>query len=131
MPTSINRADLLGNLGKDPDFHTTPDGTVVAHLRMATTRHWRSGDGEWQEETEWHDVTVWQAERLKGRLAKGDRLHVTGRLRTRNRDRKGITVQSTEIVCQMGGVIPLAPRRDSPSTPAAAGSGSDDEGQPF
>ena len=97
MATSINRADLLGNLGGDPEFRHLPDGTVVARLRLATGRSWKDrGSGEWKEATEWHDVAVWQAERLEGRLAKGDRVHVSGRLRTREWDKDGVRMQRTE-----------------------------------
>ena len=113
MATSINRADLLGNLGSDPEFRTLPDGAVVAQLRLATSRSWRNRDsGEWQEETEWHDVSVWRADHLRGRLRKGDRVHVTGRLRTRSWEHEGVTRRSTEIVCAAGAVILLTPRPD-------------------
>ena len=84
MATSINRADLLGNLGADPEFRTLPDGTVLAQFRLATSRSWLDGAGKWEKETEWHDVVAWKADRLQGRLAKGDKVHVTGRLKTRS-----------------------------------------------
>ena len=121
MATSINRADLLGNLGGDPDFRHLPDGTVVARLRLATGRSWKDrGSGEWKESTEWHDVAVWQAERFEGRLAKGDKVHVSGRLRTREWDKDGVRMQRTEIVCRAGGLI-LLTSKPGPSGAAADG----------
>ena len=119
MATSINRADLLGNLGADAEFRQLRDGAVVAQLRLATSRSWKDREsGEWQEETEWHDVSVWNADRLRGRLRKGDRVHVSGRLRTRSWERDGMTRRSTEIVCPAGAVILLTPRPDQASGPA-------------
>ena len=140
MATSINRADLLGNLGGDPEFRHLPDGTVVARLRLATSRSWKDrGTGEWKEATEWHDVAVWQAGRLEGRLSKGDRIHVSGRLRTREWDKDGARMQRTEIVCRAGSVILLASKPGSGAPdPAAAGAvsgpppdGGDDDGLPY
>ena len=125
MATSINRADLLGNLGGDPEFRHLPDGTVVAKLRLATSRSWKDRDsGEWKEATEWHDVAVWQAGRLEGRLAKGDRVHVSGRLRTREWDKDGVKMRRTEIVCRAGAVVLLTPK------PGAAGAGASDAASP-
>lgn len=119
MATSINRADLLGNLGSDPDFRTLPDGAVVAQLRLATSRSWQDRlNGEWREETEWHDVSVWKAAHLQGRLRKGDRVHVSGRLRTRSWEHEGVTQRRTEIVCRAGAVILLTPRPDQARGPA-------------
>ena len=145
MATSINRADLLGNLGTDPEFRHTPEGVVLARLRVATSRSWKDrSTGDWKEATEWHDVVVWQAERLKGRLAKGDKVHLSGRLRTREWDKDGVTIRRTEIVCRAGGVILLAPKpeaaggapaSDSGAAPgpaaARAPEGGDDDDSPF
>ena len=121
---SINQADLLGNLAADPEFRELPDGTVLAQLRLATGRTWMDRDsGQWKEETEWHDVVVWKAEHLNGRLTNGDGRHVSGRLRTRARDKNGVTMRRTEIVCWAGAVIPLCSKRDAGSHAGAAGDG--------
>lgn len=94
---------------------------MVARLRVATSRSWKDRDtGDWREATEWHDVTVWQAERLKGRLAKGTRVHASGRLRTREWDKDGVKMRRTEIVCRAGAVILLTPAPGAGASGAGA-----------
>ncbi len=107
MASSINRVELLGNIGGDADFKQRPDGTVLAQFRLATSRSWLDGQRNWAQETEWHDIVVWKAARLRGRLAKGDKVYLTGRLRTRSWNKDGVTLQRTEVVCSGSGVIPL------------------------
>ena len=113
MARTINQATLLGHLGGDAEFRHLPSGEAVASLRLATSRSYRRDDGEWAEETEWHDVVVWKADRLeqrRDRLLKGDAVHVTGRLRTRSWEgRDGHKRQRTEVACFAGDVILLAP----------------------
>ena len=112
MARTINQATLLGHLGGDAEFRQLPSGEAVASLRLATSRSYRRDDGEWAEETEWHDVVVWKADRLeqrRDRLRKGDLLHVSGRLRTRAwEDRDGHKRQRTEVACFAGDVILLS-----------------------
>ncbi len=112
MARTINQAILLGHLGGDASFKTLPGGDTLATLRLATSRPYRREGGEWAEETEWHDVVVWKAERLeglRGRLRKGDPVCVTGRLRTRGwEDEEGRRHQRTEVSCFASDVILLA-----------------------
>ena len=121
MARTINQSFLLGNLGGDAEFRTLASGEELATLRLATSRSFRRADGEWADETEWHDVVVWKADRLRDhrdRLRKGDQVHVAGRLRTRSwEDREGHKRQRTEVACFAGDVILLAP--------AQAGAGAD------
>lgn len=96
MP-SINRAQILGHLGQDPEVRYTQNQTPVANLSIAT--NWKGKDG--QESTEWHRVTVWgkQAEWIGGQAQKGDLVFVEGRIQTRKwEDRDGNTRYQTEIV---------------------------------
>ena len=113
MVRTINQATLLGPLGGDAEFRHLPSGEGVARLRLATSRSYRRDDGEWAEETEWHDVFVWKADRLekhRDRLRKGDMVHVTRRLRTRSKeDRNDVKRQRTEVTCFASVVILLAP----------------------
>ena len=115
MARTINQSFLLGHLGGDAEFRHLPSGEAVASLRLATSRSYRREDGEWADETEWHDVVVWKADRLKDRrdrLRKGDPVHITGRLRTRAwEDRDGQKRQRTEVACFAGDVILLAAAR--------------------
>ena len=57
---SLNRVQLIGNLGKDPEIKYTPQGTPVAKLTIATNERFKDKAGEWQDRTEWHNVVLWQ-----------------------------------------------------------------------
>ncbi len=74
---SLNRVQLIGNLGKDPEVKYTPQGTPVAKLTIATNERFKDKSGEWQDRTEWHNVVLWQ------RLADGQRPDPVGRTRRR------------------------------------------------
>jgi len=80
----INRAVLIGNLGRDPELFQTQGGRAVARLSIATNEAWTK-DGERQRRTEWHRVVVWgpRAARIAAQLRKGTLVYVEGRLRTR------------------------------------------------
>ncbi len=107
---SVNKVIVMGNLGKDPEVKNMPSGGAVCNLSVATTRTWKSKDGERQEETEWHRVVVYdrQAEVAGQYLAKGRPVYIEGRLKTRKwQDKEGRDVYTTEIICEtmqlMGG----------------------------
>ena len=82
MSRTINRVELLGRVGADPELRQTQGGTAVVQLRLATDR--RNSDGESQ--TDWHTVVCWakQAEAVAGYVRKGERVYVTGRLQQQN-----------------------------------------------
>ena len=63
----VNKAILIGNLGKDPELRYTPGGQAVASFPLATSEKWRDRDGNLQDRTEWHNIVVWgrQAETAK------------------------------------------------------------------
>jgi single-strand DNA-binding protein len=102
MAASVNKVILIGNLGADPELRYTPGGTAVVDLRIATNRRYKTRDGDWQEETEWHSVVVWskQAENCKEYLAKGRTVYIEGRLQTRSWDdqKSGQKRYKTEVV---------------------------------
>lgn len=108
---SVNKVILIGNLGQDPDLRYTPGGAAVCDLRIATNRRYKTRDGDWQEETEWHSVVVWgkQAESSKEYLAKGRTVYIEGRLKTSSWDdqKTGTKRYKTEVVADtvqfMGG----------------------------
>lgn len=98
---SVNKAIILGNLGRDPELRHTPAGKAVATLRIATNEVWTDQSGERQERTEWHTVVVWgrQAENCNQYLKKGRSVYIEGRLTTRKwQDKEGKDRYSTEIV---------------------------------
>lgn len=99
---SVNRVFLIGRLGADPELRHTKGGTAVVNLRMATNFRRKNGD-EWEEQTEWHDVTVWgrTAENVEKFCTKGKQIFVEGRLQTREwEDREGNPRRVTEIVAE-------------------------------
>jgi single-strand DNA-binding protein len=102
MAFSLNRAQLIGNLGADPDYKTLPSGTPVCKLSIATTDRFKNNEGEWQERTEWHKVTLWRslADVANQYLKKGAKVFVEGRISTSSYEKDGITRYFTEISAQ-------------------------------
>jgi single-strand DNA-binding protein len=96
----VNKAIVLGNLGRDPELRHTNSGTPVVTLSVATTRVWADKAGKRVEETEWHRVTAWgkTAEHCGKYLSRGRSVFVEGRLRTSKYEKDGITHWTTEIV---------------------------------
>lgn len=104
MAGSVNKAILVGNLGKDPEIRSTQAGNKCANLRIATSESWRDKQtGERQERTEWHNVVIWGplADVAEKYLRKGSKVYVSGQIRTRKwQDQSGADRYSTEIVLQ-------------------------------
>jgi single-strand DNA-binding protein len=100
---SVNKAILIGNLGKDPELRYTPSGRAVANFSIATSEKWKGQDGENQEKTEWHNIVLWgrTAELAKEYLSKGSPVYIEGRIQTRSyEDKNGVKKYITEIVGQ-------------------------------
>src|SRR3989337_1218754 len=100
---SVNKAILIGNLGKDPEVRFTANGRAVARFPIATSEVWNDAEGNRQERTEWHNIIVWgkQGESCGQYLAKGRQVFVEGSIRTRTYDDKsGNKRYITEIVAQ-------------------------------
>ncbi len=99
---SVNKVILLGNLGKDPEVKFTPQGKAVAKITIATNRSTKDAAGNWQDQTEWHNVVLWErmAEIAGEYLKKGGKVYIEGRLQTRSWDDKtsGQKKYMTEIV---------------------------------
>jgi single-strand DNA-binding protein len=99
---SLNRVQLIGNLGKDPEIKYTPSGTPVAKITIATNERFKDKSGELQDRTEWHNVVLWQrlAEIAGEYLKKGGKVFIEGRLQTRSWDDKqtGQKKYATDIV---------------------------------
>ena len=78
MARTINKVELLGRVGVEPEMKYTPGGTAVTKLRLATDRYRRDGENG----TDWHDVIAWgkQAEAVNEYVAQGNRVYVSGRL---------------------------------------------------
>lgn len=105
MSRSLNKVQLIGNLGNDPEVRSTASGTKVATLSVATSRQWNNQSGERQEKTEWHRVVLWNNSRGSGLadvaeryLKKGSSVFVEGSIEYRTwEDREGKTRYTTEI----------------------------------
>lgn len=99
---SVNKVILIGNLGKDPELKYTPSGTPVAKFSLATNERFKDKDGQWQDRTEWHNITAWArtAEIAGEYLKKGGKVYIEGSLRTHSWDDKqsGQKKYMTEIV---------------------------------
>lgn len=99
---SVNKVILLGNLGKDPELKYTPSGTPVAKFTLATNDRFKDKDGNWQDRTEWHNITAWArtAEIAGEYLKKGGKVYIEGSLRTHSWDDKqtGQKKYMTEII---------------------------------
>ena len=99
---SLNKVQLIGNLGKDPEVKYTPSGTPVAKIAIATNERFKDKDGQWQDRTEWHNVVLWQrlAEIAGEYLKKGGKVYIEGRLQTRSWDDKQTNQKKymTEVV---------------------------------
>ena len=99
---SLNKVQLIGNLGKDPEVKYTPSGTPVAKITLATNERYKDKNGEWQDRTEWHNVVLWQrlAEIAGEYLKKGGKVYIEGRLQTRSWDDKQTNQKKymTEVV---------------------------------
>jgi single-strand DNA-binding protein len=100
--SSLNKATIIGNLGRDPELRSTQDGTQVANLSVATSEAWTDKQtGERRERTEWHRVTAWGklAEIVGQYLHKGSKVYLEGKLQTRKwQDQAGQDRYTTEIV---------------------------------
>lgn len=97
----INKAILIGNLGKDPELRYTPAGQPVASFTLATTERWTDRNGQRQDRTEWHNIVAWGklAELVNQYLKKGRSAYIEGRITTRSwDDRDGNKKYRTEIV---------------------------------
>jgi single-strand DNA-binding protein len=82
----LNRFEAIGNLGADPELKYTPNGNAVSNLRVAVNTGTKDANGEWQNETLWLSVELWNeaAERAAERHRKGHRVFVEGQLRRRD-----------------------------------------------
>ncbi len=132
---SVNRAILIGNLGRDPELRYTQGGQAMTRFSLATNERFKQGD-DWQERTEWHRIVVWgkQAENCAQYLQKGRSVYIEGRLQTRDwEDKEGNKRQTTEIVAQTvqflgsrgDGPPRGAPEPPPPSGPSAPAEGDD------
>ena len=105
MAGSLNKVQLIGNLGRDPEVRNTQAGDPVVQLAIATSESWKDkSTGERKEKTEWHRVVIWNThlgDIAKQYLRKGSKVYLEGQLQTRKwTDNSGQEKYTTEIVLQ-------------------------------
>ncbi|MGO8757885.1 MAG: single-stranded DNA-binding protein [Terracidiphilus sp.] len=86
MAKSVNKVILLGNVGKDPEIRSTPNGVMVANFSLATSDRFQDPQGNWQDRTEWHNLVAFKrlAEIVRDYVKKGSKLYIEGKIQTRS-----------------------------------------------
>lgn len=114
MSKDLNKVQLIGRLGFDPETKYTQQGSAVTTMRIASSRTWRTAEGEQREDTEWFRVVAWNklGEICAQYLTKGSKVYIEGRLQTRSWDdpQSGQKRYSTEVIAN--DMIMLDSRRD-------------------
>lgn len=141
--SSLNRAEIIGNVGKDPEVRYTTSGEAIANLTIATSSKWKDKQtGELKEQTEWHKVVLYKrlAEIASEYVTKGSKVYIDGNLTTRKwTDKDGIERYTTEIrgnnLILLGGRTGEGRQQEgraaSKQAPAASGSDDMDDDIPF
>src|SRR5581483_6079149 len=122
MARSLNRAQLIGNLTRDPELRYTPNGNAVCTFGLATNRSWTTDSGEKKEESEFHRIVAWNklGELCSQFLTKGRKVYVEGRLSNRSwTAQDGQQRSITEII--IDDMIILDSKGNPASTPAQSG----------
>ena len=135
---SLNKAILIGRLGRDPEVRHMPNGEAVCNFSIATSETWKDQHGQKQERTEWHAITLYRrmAEVAGQYLKKGSLVYIEGRIQSRKyTDKNGVERTAYEIIGNemkmLGGgndsgqqaqaaqaETPTPPRRQAPAAPA-------------
>lgn len=116
MAGSLNKVLLIGNVGRDPEMRYTQGGQAVTTFSLATNRRVPGQDGQYHDETEWHNVVAWGklAEQCNEYLNKGRKVYIEGRIQTRSWDdqQSGQKKYRTEIVANAMQMLDQRPRED-------------------
>lgn len=107
----LNKVMLIGRLGKDPEVISFENGGKKMTVSLATSERYRDRNGQWQEQTEWHNIVAWgnlanDIDEKRRTYAKGDLLFIEGKIRTRQyQDAQGVTKYITEILAEKMNLI--------------------------
>ncbi len=98
---SVNKAMIMGNIGKDPELKYLPSGTALTKFSVATTEIFTI-DGEKRKNTTWHNIVVWgkQAETIKEFFKKGDRIFIIGRINNGSYEKDGVKFYTSDIILE-------------------------------
>ena len=133
MAGSVNKVILVGNLGRDPEIRSMPNGDRIAIMSIATSETWRDkSSGERKEKTEWHRVVIFNDNIVKvveNYVKKGSTVYIEGALQTRKwTDKDGIEKYSTEIVVgKFKGELTMLGGRDGGGASQGGGGRSNDD----
>ena len=141
----LNKVILIGRLGRDPETRHMPNGEAVCNFSVATSEAWNDRNGQRQERTEWHNITMYRrlAEIAGQYLKKGSQVYLEGKIQSRKyTDKNGVERTAYDIIANemkmLGGgsdgqqaqpaqgETPTPPRRQAPAAPAAPVDGSDE-----
>lgn len=132
---SYNKVLLIGNVGRDPEVRHLESGTSVATFTLATTERYKDKNGQYQDQTEWHNIVCWRnlADLSQNYINKGSQIFVEGKIRTRSwTDQTGQKRYTTEIIAdnirllgkkgesQQHAAAPVQPAAGQPQQYAAA-----------
>ena len=115
----MQKVQVIGNLGKDPDVKTFDSGGKVCNFSVAANEKWKDKDGQTQEHTEWFNVQAWgrTADVAEKYLKKGSQIYIEGKNRTRTYEKDGETKYITEVVVHYLEMLGSAPERTQPEDP--------------
>lgn len=118
MP-ALNRVQLIGRLGKDPETRFTPNGSKVCHFSLAVDRRWKSSQGELREATDWFNIEAWGrlGEICQEYLSKGRLTFIEGRLRTDRYEQEGEPRYYTKVVAHQMLMLDRKPEEEEVVVP--------------
>lgn len=129
---SLNKVQLIGHLGSDPESRFMTSGSAVANLTLATNESWKSAEGDIKDKTEWHRVVIFgkRAETAAEYMKKGQLVYIEGRLQTRSwEDKDNIKRYTTEVLCD--NFTMLGRKGDGGSSPSPSKEPEQDDDLPF
>lgn len=110
MEKMINKVELSGFVGMNPEMRTMPNGNKMARFSLATSQSYKDREGKWVRDTTWHNIVMWNkmAESAEAGVKKGNRLTVVGRLANRSyTDKEGNKKYTSEIIAVSYEIVPM------------------------
>lgn len=133
MAYSLNKVQLIGNVGKDPELSYSTTGTAYSRFSLATTDRVKDKSGEWQNKTEWHNITIFgkTAETFSKLIKKGSKIFIEGKLTNSEYEKDGVKRNSYSIlVSDMRDIVLLDKREGGGSGGSSESSSSSSESGP-
>lgn len=127
MANSMNKAMIIGYVGRDPEMRYTANGQGLLKFSVATSKSYKDKSGQWNDETTWHNITVWgkMAESLSQKLAKGSRVYIEGSIKNGSYEKDGRKMYTSEINPYQ--VIDLSPKAKDGFSGDGDGGGDDSQ----